>query len=228
MEQTFYQPNQGTLRPFSLSAGVTHHYYSCSLQRILVDFGAEEAFNRVHDKLKEHYGISLPESAPRTITLRHAAQIETIQATQRGHLDAPPTACVISETDGSMVPIVNIDAQQKDRRKKKTVCYREARLTLAHAQGSTSPIFSATFKDVDTAGDHMADCVHRVGWDATSYLHAVGDGAPWIAEQIEKQFGQRGHYLIDFYHICEYLTNAAPICDPDNTRQWVEEQRFPS
>ncbi len=94
IEQTLYRPNRRTLRPFSLSAGVTHHYYSFPLQRILVDFGAEEVFNRVHDKLKEHYGISLPKSAPRTIILRHAVQIETIQEDQRGHLEAPSeSAC---------------------------------------------------------------------------------------------------------------------------------------
>jgi hypothetical protein len=44
---------------------------------------------------------------------------------------------------------------------------------------------------------------------ATSHVHAVGDGAPWIVGQMEEHFGAQGSYLIDFYHVCEYLSAAA-------------------
>jgi hypothetical protein len=40
-------------------------------------------------------------------------------------------------------------------------------------------------------------------------VHAVGDGAPWIVGQIEDLFSEQGSYLIDFYHVCEYLSAAA-------------------
>ena len=31
----------------------------------------------------------------------------------------------------------------------------------------------------------------------------------WIADQVEKQFGAQGRYLVDFYHLCDYLSAAA-------------------
>ncbi len=55
----------------------------------------------------------------------------------------------------------------------------------------------------------------------------VGDGAPWIVGQIEQQFGDQGSYLIDFYHVCEYLSPAAKAIAPDATAEkaWMEAQK---
>jgi len=192
---------------------------------VLVDFGAEHAFNRVHHHIREHYGIELPQSLPRRVTLYHAGCIASLEEQRRGQRPGQPKACIISETDGSMVPIVNIDAAQSDKRKQKTLCYREARLTLAREKGSLSPVFSATLNDVSTAGEHMADCVQRVGLGPHTYLHSVGDGAPWIAEQMEAHFGSQADYLIDFYHVCDYLAAAAPTCRQEAPSTWLEEQK---
>src|SRR3984957_2265150 len=53
----------------------------------------------------------------------------------------------------------------------------------------------------------------RFGSD--SYVHAVGGGAPRIVGQVEEQFGAQGNYLIDFYHVCEYLSAAAEAIAPN-------------
>lgn len=222
MEQTFYQARGGRLRPFLIGCGIEHKRCSMPLQRVLVDFGAEYAFNQVHHHVKEHYGISLPDSLPRRMTLKHAQAM--IDAEQRQLPSGQPRSCIISETDGSMVPIVSIDQRQADKRKKKTVGYREARLTLAREKGSVTPVFAATLKDVATTGQRMAACIHRIGIGADTYLHSLGDGAPWIAEQMDVHFGSQAHYLVDFYHVCEYLAQAAPRCSV-TPAQWLEEQK---
>lgn len=61
-------------------------------------------------------------------------------------------------------------------------------------------------------------------------IHGVGDGAPWIADQFEYQFGTQSHYLIDFYHLCDYLAAAAPACAPEHPANWltVQKARFKS
>jgi len=48
----------------------------------------------------------------------------------------------------------------------------------------------------------------KQGVNKGSHLHVVGDGAPWIAEQVEDQLGRQATYLIDFYHLCEYSRNT--------------------
>ena len=62
----------------------------------------------------------------------------------------------------------------------------------------------------------------RAGFGANSRVHAVSDGAPWIVGQIEQQFGDQGRYLIDFYHVCEYLAAASAAIAPD----YVAQQRL--
>jgi hypothetical protein len=103
--------------------------------------------------------------------------------------------------------------------------YREARLTLAHEHQADQPLFSATLGSVKQAGQHIIHCVQAVGANDQTKIHCVGDGAPWIADQMEKQFGSHATYLIDFYHLCEYLSAAAPSCDPGHEKAWLKQQK---
>jgi hypothetical protein len=53
----------------------------------------------------------------------------------------------------------------------------------------------------------------------------VGDGAPWIADQVDYNFGLQGSYLVDFYHVCEYLADAAKSCANLDSKNWLETQK---
>ena len=52
-------------------------------------------------------------------------------------------------------------------------------------------------------------------------------GKLWILGQIEERFGEQGSYLIDFYHVCEYLSVAAKTIAPDAAagKTWMEAQK---
>jgi len=56
-------------------------------------------------------------------------------------------------------------------------------------------------------------------------IHCVGDGALWISDQIEEHFGTNATYLVDFYHVCEYLSAASTTCSPRNEKIWTEAQK---
>lgn len=217
------------LRPFLLCSGVRTRSYSLPLQRKIADFGSDMAFLQVNKKLQEHYGITVPENGLRTNTLRHAQLIKEWQDARLGTLNGSAKDCVISETDGSMVPIVKTksatDGTKSDRRKNKELVYREARLTMAHDKNSVTPIFSATLGSVKEAGRHLLHCVKAVGANEKTKVHSVGDGAVWIADQIEQQFGANANYLVDFYHLCEYLSAAAKSCAPNNEKAWLKQQK---
>jgi hypothetical protein len=195
----------------------------------MTDFGADLAFGQVPAKLKEHYGIEVPVSAVRTIT---EAQARNLHAQEPGPppLSAQEVAWVIAETDGSMIPIVDTalpetSARGEDRRKTRQVRWQEARLSLAHAHGSVTPRFAATFGEPEVVGEQLRDCALRVGFGPTSRVHSVGDGAPWIANQVYRVFGQQGTYLVDFYHLSEYLAAAAPRCAPQTPAQGLAQQQ---
>lgn len=233
-EQTYYRKH-GTLRPFKLSSGVNSRGYSSLLQRAMVDFGADESFAKAIKKIKEHYKIDIPISSERCVTMFHAnimkdnLNLEVAdknkRSSKRDLAQRAGNDFIVSETDGSMVPIVATKNGVKDKRKKKEVMYREARLTLAHKTGSKSSVFSATFSDTNTVGKHIRYCVDKAGCGANSKIHAVGDGAPWIAEQVDIQFGSQAKYLIDFYHASEYLAAASRECAVDNPKKWLHTQQ---
>lgn len=174
-------------------------------------------------KLKEHYGIEVPVSSVRVITESHAARILKAECIEDEIPEKGPAGIIISEIDGTMVPI---RLQTTTGAEKKRVCrYKEARLSLAHADGATQPVFGATLGDPQEAGRHMMNCALRVGFNQNSTVHCVGDGAPWIADQVGLVFGTQGDFLIDFYHLCEYLAEAASTCAPDDKSSWIDEQK---
>jgi len=218
------------VRPFSQSAKVTCRSYSTPLQRIITDFGADFPFGRITKKLKEHYGISVPVSSAQKITQAHAAQVLKEHQTQTQIPGEKGVAQLIVEMDGSMIPIVETESttaqnQKIDRRKTRTVGWREARLCLARQTGLSQPIFGVTLGSVDDAGDQLAHSAIRAGVGTDTSVHGVGDGAPWIVNQVKRIFGPETTYLIDFYHLCDYLAAASAKCAPQNPQSWMKQQK---
>ncbi len=127
-----------------------------------------------------------------------------------------------------MVPIVEPDTMRQDQRKGKKLQWKEAKICLAHPQGSKTLAYGGTLQgDVGTAGQQLMACATQAGFGRDTSIHAVGDGAPWIADQVEEQFGAQGGYLLDFYHVCEYLGAAAAIIAGEAPARsaWMDEQK---
>jgi hypothetical protein len=207
------------------SAQITPRGCSQPLQRAVTDFGADSPFGQVAHKLKEHYGVDLPVSTIRRITEGHAEVmfkelvLEEYGRTQGGE------AVIVAEMDGGMIPIVEPDPTQNDQRKGKSLKWQEAKVCLAHPLGSTALTYGATLEGgVEGAGRHLLHCAVKAGLGPDTQVHAVGDGAPWIANQVDICFGAQGTYLVDFYHACDYLAAAAKVCAPDFAA-WLDQQK---
>ena len=214
------------MRPFSAAAAVACHGYSRGLQRVLTDFGADHSFAQAIAKVKEHYLIEVPISAARKQTQKHAAQIKPSDPASAS-LPVGGVAQVIAETDGCMIPIVKIAAKgPKDRRKRRQLDWQEARLSLAYKAGSLAKHYQATLHSVEVAGAQLFECARRAGAGQKSRIHCVGDGAGWIVRQVAERFGEQGGYLIDFYHVSEYLAKAAAAITtaPDRWRRRQQER----
>jgi hypothetical protein len=197
------------------------------LQRVITDFGAEVPFHKIPDKLTEHYGISVPVSSSREITERHAEKIFTSEEIETDIPEKHGVDVLIEEVDGCMIPIVKMaehieDGQKLDRRTTREVDWKEARLCFARPKDTVTPIFGATIGGTEDAGKQMAHCAIRAGLGSNTKVHGVGDGAPWIADQMNMVFGLQGSYLIDLYHLCEYLAAAGNTCAPHAKGSWLE------
>lgn len=224
--EVVFKDHRQQYRPFSHSAGLSARCCSQPLQRVLTDFGADDAFGKVPLKLKEHYGIELSSSTIRKVTLDHAKAMLIQQKQPKTPLKIRGNKTIVGEIDGCMVPVVEINEEEKDQRKGKTLCWKEARLALAHEAGSASPKFAAIFGgSTDEAGKCLLDCAIAAQFDGSSQFHGVGDGAPWIATQVADKFEEQGQYLLDFYHVCEYLAEAASSCAQINPEGWINHQK---
>jgi hypothetical protein len=205
---------------------VTHRGCSRPLQRAVVDFAADVPFAQAREKLHEHYGVSLSTSTIRTITEAHAQGCAVFRQDEPAWPCEDGTPAVIAEIDGGMVPIVHSDAQQDDRRKGKRLLWKEVKLCLAHVHGSATPVYGGTLLGgVDEAGRELRACAIAAGLGKHTQVHAVGDGAAWIADLVAEQFGTQGQYLVDFFHVCDYLAAAAKVCAPEDPKAWLERQK---
>lgn len=207
-------------------AAVACRSYSAPLQRVLTDFGAEQSFAGAAARVAEHYGIKVPAGAVRRVTEAHAGQLlaqEQVQTALPAHAGWD---CVIGELDGSMVPLVKLAADSAcDHRRTRTVYWQEARLALAQRPESVTPRYGVTMGSVAEAGARLWDCAIRVGAGAQTRVHCVSDGAPWISEQVERCFGAQGEYLVDFYHVSEYLAAAGAAIAGPQAPQWLAQRQ---
>jgi hypothetical protein len=213
------------IRPFVSLTQVRHRGYSLKLERASVDLGADVPFRKADQKLQEHYGISIGQTAIRRINLKHAKQAKIYEETAKPMAKLKKDDQILSETDGTMIPVIEhrpltdqgADFPKRDQRKNKQCVYKEMKLTMARLVKSgdiiikrqAAPVkFEATTGDVEAASQRMKHSLSSLGATQKTKVHAVGDGALWIEGQYRQITKGRSNYLIDFYHLMEYLKPA--------------------
>lgn len=196
-----------------------------------MDFGADTSFKDAKKKIYEHYAIDVPESTVQQITKMHANKILNMDNNEI-KIYKEAVECLICETDGTMIPIVsfaldksiNKNPKKIDLRKYRKVFWKEARLCFSREQDSVTRVFSAVFGSVDATGDAMYQTACRVGFNECTHVHGVGDGASWIVDQFDRVFSKQANYLIDFFHLSEYLLEASKVLSPDDPKSWRKKQ----
>ena len=179
--------------------------------------------------MKEHYGIEVPISAAPKVSLDHGEAMGGEELVKE--LPKQGARVVIGEMDGSMIGIVSTETEEKgrkirgDKRKHRKLGWEEARLCVARDPRSVSGHYRATMGDPKQAGWLLVDCVAEAGGGKKTRLHGVGDGAWWIVNQIEEHFGSQATYLIDFYHVSEYLAAASEMLGVDKKGAWLKQQQ---
>lgn len=216
--------NTRIFRPLAQKLGVYCRFYSRPLQRAVTDFGADVSFGQAAEKMKEHYGIEVPACMVQKITKDHARKISDWEPKMNNGKRAD---ILVAEMDGGMVPIVEVQEKVAgvDLRKTRKVLWKEAKVCFAREQGKISRVYAAIIGAPEEAGGKLYECAKRAGLSEKTYVHALGDGAQWIVDQVEEQFGPQAHFLVDFFHVCEYLTGAAPWCSPLEQAKWLKEKK---
>jgi hypothetical protein len=227
LEQRLRQGRRGAqVRPFGQQAKISSREYSQPLERALTDFGADHSFVEATQKMREHYGVELPASGARSCTLAHAKASGAVEH------PAPkqPVKTLVTEMDGTMLPIVQTKTGPGlDGRKGKELFWREARLCLARDLDAVDGIYGATFGTVQIAGLLWHQVAAAAGLGLKTKVHGLGDGATWILNTFQEQFGagqdSGATYTIDFHHVSDYLAGAAQVVAPRCNKDWLHQQQ---
>jgi hypothetical protein len=197
-----------------------------------VDFGADESMGKSAQKVKEHYGIDVPISVVQMMTLKHAGAMREARNSEvekelpKGGIDA-----ALCQADGTMIPIVTIKPKENDQsppdgRKRRSVSWHEARLVFARDLNKVTRRYAATMGVVEQAAELLFDCLVKVGGGTSTDVHSMGDGATWIPNRTLEKFEGNATYLLDFYHVSEYLAHAADVVvTADHKRCWLAKQQ---
>ena len=224
-ERVWRTQQNNYLRLLPEAIGVTPRGRSQRLERVLTDFGSEHSFQHAAARVLEHYGFGMNVSAVRNATLHHAGRAEQILRKEYQEsfrvLPAVGQRYVIAETDGSMLCTV----APGSRTGKKPREWKEIRLAAARGLDKTDTFYAATFSEVDEVGRRWGHCALRAGRGLNSQVHALGDGAEWIRLQTREVFGQQATFLCDYYHVSEYLAEAAPSCRAQAPERWRRTQQ---
>lgn len=213
------------IRPFSQVAKVRCRGYSMGLERAATDFAADGSFNEAVQKIAEHYGVEVSASRLREIAEKHG---EVLKDQASGPLRMPikGTSVIIAEMDGSHIPCVEFADQEGDRRKCRKSVWHEAKLCLARVDGKAEARYGATMAGIKEAGPMWRRTAIEAGAGRNTYLHCLGDGAKSIARQAHEQFGKQGKFLLDFYHVSEYLAAAGQqISGKSGAREWLKQKQ---
>lgn len=224
-ERVWKTNQKSYVRMLGAAIGVTPKGRSARLKRVLTDFGCEHSFQHAAARVKEHYGFEIGFSAVRDTTLEEALRARQILEREYKEpyraLPGKGAEHVIAEADGSMICTV----PSGKRTGKKPREWKEIRLCAAQAQGKADTKYAATFAAVDEVGRRWGHCARSAGWGLNSQVHAVGDGAEWIRLQTREVFGLQGTFLCDFFHVSEYLGEAAQTCRKDAPDPWRRTQQ---
>lgn len=224
MQEQLFIEKKKTVRPFSQAAQVKCRMCSEPLERAIVDFGADVSFGTIPQKLLEHYGVEISTSTAQSVTLKHAKKISKFKENIPILKQNKNAKCIIGSCDGVMVPMVETE-NNDDRRTTRKLFWKEARLSLAYEKGFVGKTYEATMGSIDDAGEQMNCCAIRAGKSDKTHIHFVADGAPWIEDQVEKHFGDRATFLIDFYHASEYLSAASHVIQHDSAKVWFKKSQ---
>lgn len=224
-DRVWRSQSRNYLRPLPARLGVSSGGRSRRLDRVLTDFGSEQAFARAAESVREHYGFAINASSVRAATLIHAQRAQ--DQLQAGYdqpfrvLPAKGAAHVIAQADGTMICTVPPGARKGKRPRE----WKEMRLVAAQAQESTVTKYGVTFGSVAETGRRWGHCTRAAGWGLNSQIHTVGDGAEWIRLQSQEVFATQATFLCDYFHVSEYLAAAAPTCRSGQPDPWRRTQQ---
>ena len=86
-------------------------------------------------------------------------------------------------------------------------------LSVVEEPGGKERRYAAAWGSPQRTGEQMFALALRCGYGDNTWVHGVGDGVPWIAQQMAAVF-PRQRFLLERYHLLEHLHDGASALTP--------------
>ena len=130
----------------------------------------------------------MPVSAVRAVTERHGKAMHEQQELDGEWPQCDGVEQVIAQTDGSMVPVVVSDSEASDKRKGKSLSWKEIRLVIAYEHKRVQVHYGGNFSGgVEETGRQLYGCARRAGCGGGLAVAAETktEGQSGVAEVVE-------------------------------------------
>ena len=194
-----------------------------------MDFSSHRSFRSSVEALEEHYSIIIPLTAVQQVTENIAKKAQKYNTS----IGKPQKSqeLIVTQLDGSMIPIVeysqpSTEEKQQGMKRKRNCHWKEFRLCTASTTQDNETHYGVTRGTPFEAGCMMYQTAQQKGMSEDTQIHGVADGAPWIAEQYDIQFGTQHNFTLDFYHVSEYLGEASKeLPKEEESTAWFKKKQ---
>lgn len=212
-------------RPTRERLGLSGKQRTAALERVLVDFGAEEAFGPAAKRVQEHYGFDIGRTTVLRVVEQHARQAEAFvsdrlaeagQAYDQPVRDRPGEAEMLLGLDGSMVRTGTLESMQASEttpvrglpKRRRAEAWREVRVGLCRPLHEVEPTCVAAMTGYTEIVHQLFQAAVSRGLSSRTQAVAVADGGNGLREEIEAQF-LKSDFVLDQFHVIEHLAETA-------------------
>jgi len=244
----YWNKRSGTVIPLDMALGCDR--YSLGVQEICSRVGTAVSFRRAAEDIGRTAQLSVSAETVRQIVEERAGL--ALQAQRQGHLrpdwtsadcrvDSQSPTCLITGTDGVLVPLVTeaekAKRRQKRRRRRKgqpplhairkgsDQKYKEFKITTFYDTSGEHQYVAATSGNHEQAGRLMRQCGLMLAIDKAQVRYSVTDGAEWIRRQYASQLPMLDANVLDYYHLREHVIVAGQSLHGPGTEVSVQWRR---
>jgi len=207
----------------------------------LVSLGSN-SFKDAAENLYKLAQLKMSHSTIRKVAILYGKDMATSlsKALIEPDMDIDGSKSMVVGTDGVMVPVITEQEKKRrqhnyEKRRRKTRAnssvrkprrckgsdtgYKEFKIISFYDRNKSRQYSLGTAGNHDVSGRLMRKHAIRIGLSKAATKICVVDGASWISRQMDINLPFLDAKVLDYYHLCEHISNAANTCYGQSTAE---------
>jgi hypothetical protein len=206
-----------SIRPFSKYYNINDSYITARLKLLVMDLLLSNSYENTAKKMSIHHGVLLGKSQVKRILREEEKELNNFLLMLEKDNKIINFSDMILQIDGFSTRFLIHDKKIPiGKEGRYTTGLKEIKHAIIRTQGSITPKHSIKqYIDTQYTREAYKEELERLlksnGLSKKSRVFVLADGAPWIKKIIDYLFmnkKNKHYFLIDWYHLSEYINNA--------------------